>query len=134
VASGYTVDVSGDEALTRAFRRAEDDIREKTEKVERDEGAAVARGARGRAPRRRGALRGSVKANGGTVTAGGPGVPYAGPIHWGWSSRPNPARGWRGGPIRPNPFLVDALEERRRQVEQSFEQATSEVVGMVNRT
>ena len=131
MASGYNVDVSGDEALTRAFRRAEDDIRRKAEKVERDEGAAVARGARGRAPRRSGALRGSIRAVGGTVTAD---KVYAGPIHFGWANRPNAARGWRGGPIHPNPFLWDALDERRRQVEQSFEQATSEVVGMVNRT
>jgi hypothetical protein len=134
VSKGLGFDIEGDEKLRRAFRRAEDDIGQKVDRVERVEGEAVARDARAAAPRRKGALRGSVRSVGGTVTAGGSGVPYAGPIHFGWRDRPNPARGWRGGPIRPNPFLWDALDGRRRQVEQSFEQATREVVGMVNRT
>jgi hypothetical protein len=134
VANRVSVEVDGDEKLGRAFDRAADDIGPRTERVERDEGEAVARGARSRAPRRKGALRGSVRSVGGVVTAGDSGVPYAGPIHFGWASRPNPARGWRGGPISPNPFLYDALDDRRQHAEHAFAEATSEVVGMVNRT
>jgi hypothetical protein len=63
----------------------------------------VAQIARGMAPAVTGRLAGSVRAaaasTGATITAGGPGVPYAGPIHWGW-----PARN-----ISAQPFLVDAL-------------------------
>ena len=40
------------------------------------------------------------------VRAGNVGVPYAGPIHFGW-----PSRG-----IRPNPFFYDAIDNRRDEV------------------
>jgi len=39
------------------------------------------------------------------------GVQYAGPIHWGW-----PAKG-----IRPQPFLFDALSDKRDEVEKAYE-------------
>lgn len=57
----------------------------------------------------------------GVVRAGGAASSqYAGPIHYGWPSRPNPAKGWRGGPIKPNTFFYDALDRRRREVEDAF--------------
>lgn len=66
--------------------------------------------ARGMAPVRSGRLANSVRAahapTGATITAGGPGVPYAGPIHWGW-----PARN-----ISAQPFLVDALAQAETSV------------------
>jgi hypothetical protein len=68
----------------------------------------------------RGSLRSSGTRRGGYVRAGKKLVPYAGPVHFGWPSRPDPAKGWRGGPIRPNPFLYDALDKRREQVAVAF--------------
>jgi hypothetical protein len=65
-------------------------------------------------------LRSSGQRRGGYVRAGKKLVPYAGPVHFGWPNRPNPAKGWRGGPIRPNPFLYDALDDRREQVAVAF--------------
>lgn len=73
-------------------------------------GAYMAQVARSKAPSVSGRLAGSVRADHSatevTVTAGGPGVPYAGPIHWGW-----PARN-----ISAQPFLVDALEATQTSV------------------
>ena len=44
------------------------------------------------------------------VRAGTVGVPYAGPIHFGW-----PSRG-----IRPNPFFYDAIDNRRDEVRDRY--------------
>jgi len=44
------------------------------------------------------------------VRAGNVGVPYAGPIHFGW-----PSRG-----IRPNPFFYDAIDNRRDEVRDRY--------------
>ena len=71
-----------------------------------------------------GALKASVRAGAssraGVVRAGKKLVPYAGPIHYGWPSRPNNEKGWRGGPIPPKEFLWDAMDERRAEVEAAF--------------
>jgi hypothetical protein len=79
---------------------------------------------RGGPQRSPGSLRNTVRSTGtqrgGFVRAGKKLVPWAGPVHFGWPSRPNPAKGWQGGPIRPNPFLYDALDERREQVADQF--------------
>lgn len=68
-------------------------------------------------PVRSGRLRGSIGVRAGQrdaqVKAGSAArVPYAGPISFGWPGRPNRARGWRGGPIRPQPFLYEARDQR----------------------
>lgn len=67
------------------------------------------------APRRTGRLAGDIRAQATTRSAigavGRTSVPYAGPIHWGWPSRPNPDRGWRGGPIAANRFLYRATQQ-----------------------
>ena len=44
------------------------------------------------------------------VRAGNVGVPYAGPIHFGW-----PSRG-----IRPNPFFYDAIDNRRDEIRDRY--------------
>lgn len=62
------------------------------------------------------------------VRAGFKRVPYAGPIHFGWASRPNAQFGWRGGPIRPNTFLYDALDRRRSEVVNAYEAQLKRVV------
>lgn len=129
--SRVSLEVIGDKELARAFDAAAGDIGPAVDAAEREEGEATARGARSRAPVLRGRLRGSIRASGGTVTAGGVGVPYAGPIHFGWPSRPNPARGWRGGPIAPNPFLFDALDERERHMVDTFGAAVDEATAQV---
>ena len=76
------------------------------------------------APVQSGELRDTIRASGtktaGRVRAGFKRVPYAGPVHFGWSTRPDAAKGWRGGPILPNPFLYDALDERHNEVFETY--------------
>lgn len=78
----------------------------------------------GRRDRSPGALQGTLRsgasARAGVVRIGKKLVPYAGPVHYGWPTRPSASQGWRGGPIPPNPFLYDALDERRSEVEDVF--------------
>ena len=68
----------------------------------------------------KGTLRSGASSRAGVVRIGKKLVPYAGPVHYGWPTRPDRAKGWRGGPIPPNPFLYDALDERRSEVEEAF--------------
>jgi hypothetical protein len=68
----------------------------------------------------KGTLRSGASSRAGVVRIGKKLVPYAGPVHFGWPSRPNLSKGWRGGPIPPDTFLYDALDERRGEVEDAF--------------
>lgn len=67
-----------------------------------------------------GDIRHSGTQRGGFVRAGRKDIPWAGPVHFGWPSRPDPAKRWAGGPIRPNPFIYDALDKRRGEVADAF--------------
>ncbi len=87
--------------------------------------------AAGKAPYRTGRLAASVKGTGTTtkaiLIAGSISVPYAGPIHYGWPSRPNPARGWRGGPISPQPFLTEVVSERYGEIVDAYQRAMDDL-------
>ena len=100
-------------------------------------GEIVADEARRRAPRRSGKLAGSIKSartqSGVAVSVGRKSIPYARPIHFGWATRPNRAKGWRGGPIRPNPFLYDAVDARQEQVVATFAAQLERVAAKVER-
>ena len=45
-------------------------------------------------------------------------MPYAGPMHFGWRARA----------IDPNPFLYDALDERRDEVVAAYEKQTADLL------
>lgn len=66
------------------------------------------------APKRTGKLTASIRTGAtvkaGILRAGRKAIPYGGAVHWGWPSRPDPARGVRGGPIKPYPFLSRAAQ------------------------
>tara|TARA_R100001594_G_scaffold150381_1_gene211330 strand:+ start:2697 stop:3047 length:351 start_codon:yes stop_codon:yes gene_type:complete len=76
------------------------------------------------APYRTGRLKQTIRASGtqtaGRVRAGFKRRPYIPAVHFGWATRPDAAKGWRGGPIHPNPFLYDALDERHNQVFETY--------------
>lgn len=126
MAGDFTVTVTGAKELRRALREIEDKAERKGMVADlkaeyRTAARVVEIAARQEAPKRSGRLAGSIKAKGtttgGAVVAGGlKAVPYAGPIHWGWPSRPNRARRWRGGPIAANQFMVRAALGSRDQV------------------
>jgi hypothetical protein len=82
--------------------------------------------ARALAPQKTGKLKGSARAGAsnrtGIVRAGGARVPWAGPIHFGWKKRN----------ISPQPFLYDALDERRDEVEQRYLAALNEITRKID--
>lgn len=73
-------------------------------------GNIVAQEARQLAPVRSGRLASSIRPsmakNSATIRAGSVGVPYAGPIHFGWPHRH----------IAKNPFLYNASDAKRQEV------------------
>lgn len=95
--------IEGGRNLRRTLRQAGSDLQELKDANARAAGIVSGK-AQGWAPARTGRLKSSVRSSGtktaGIVRAGNnrkskSGVPYAGPIHWGWR-----ARG-----IKANPFL-----------------------------
>lgn len=79
----------------------------------------AARASAALAPKMSGALAATIRASGtktaGIIRAGRKSVPYAGPIHWGWPTRPDPLAGIVGGPIEAQPFLSDGAQSSEGQ-------------------
>jgi hypothetical protein len=86
----------------------------------------MANASRGRAPRRTGRLAGSTRPvwdrATAAVTAGGPGIPYAGVIHWGW-----PARN-----IRPQPWLAETLQEYQSAAVAAIDERVTHIVSTIH--
>lgn len=141
---GY-VKVEGLDRLRKDLRRMEDKLSRKQlqQTLKADFRAAaeeVAVAARQRVPhsgeRRTGRLAATIRPKGAlrgtTVLAGGiKGVKYAGPVHWGWPTRPNKSKGWRGGPIKGYPFMWLALKARQGEIKARMEQTVAEVAAQV---
>lgn len=131
MADSIKVEVKGARELRSALRKIEDAAARKGMQADlkteyRTAARVVELAAYQEAPRRSGRLAGSIKAKGTTtgaaVTVGGTArTRHAGPIHWGWGSRPNKAKGWRGGPISANNFMLRALASSREQVAEILE-------------
>ncbi len=119
--------VEGGRELRRAFREAGDDmsdLRELHKRLADD----VADTAKTKTPIRSGRLQRSIRGSGTKTAArvragnnrksGPTSVPYAGPIHFGWG-----ARG-----IRPQPFMYEALDDRRQQVIETYNRQVREII------
>jgi hypothetical protein len=109
-ANEHTITFQGMREFTRALNAMGDDLGE-LKATHAEAAEVVAMRAAVIAPRRSGFLADSLRSSGtragGKVRAGSASlVPYAGPIHFGW-----PARN-----IRPQPFIYDAIDDRRSQV------------------
>lgn len=98
------VQVDGLRELRAALKSAGADLRD-LRRVNLDAARVASAAAAAAAPRRTGALAGSVRAGAtqtaGLIRAGTATVPYARPIHWGW-----PARN-----IPPSLFAIDAARD-----------------------
>jgi hypothetical protein len=126
-ASGARVEVEGAKELRRALKRMGDDLAD-LRAINLEAAQAVADQARERVPVASGRLRGSIKPRAtktrGYVTAGNNRlVPYAGPIHFGWHRRH----------IVPQPFLFDALDERRDDIVRKYQARVGDLVERVGR-
>jgi hypothetical protein len=117
--------VEGARELERTAHKAADDLGDMASSQARA-GDYVAQTARSLAPTRSGRLAGTIRAQSAgvaaTVTAGGPGVDYAGPIHFGW-----PARN-----IASQPFLTNALEQAESSVVNIYEDGVDRVVARIH--
>lgn len=126
------IEIEGLRDARRAIRRVSDDSKTELRGAHQAVSEIVARQAKFEVPVRSGRLRASIRAGAtttrGQVKAGGYGVRYAGPIHFGWSSRPNSARGWRGGPIDPQPFIYEAADRRIRDVLDEYERQLGAII------
>lgn len=130
--SADAVEIDGLAEIRKAMQQASQDLGE-LKRWNKRAADVVAERAEDLAPVRTGNLRDTIRAAGqaswGVVRAGNRGdVPYAAPIHFGWHTRPNEAKGWRGGPISPQPFLYDALDDRRDEVMETYERLLAGVV------
>lgn len=112
--------------LKRSLKGADKEVKSAMRKGNKEAAQIVAAQAKIEAPVRTGRLAAAIKAAAGlgdaSVRAGGAKVPYAGPIHFGWMTRPNRSRGWRGGPIHPQPFLFKAMSKKYGDVLKRYEE------------
>jgi hypothetical protein len=118
---GPQIEVTGARELQRALANMAghtDDLKQVHQRL----AAPLVALARTEAPMREGELAGSIRASASKralgLRAGSRGVPYAGPIHWGW-----PARN-----IDPNPFLVRARDELAPQVADGYLRQVNELI------
>lgn len=109
------VQITGVKEVLRDFEELGRITRQDIKEAHKEAAEPVARQSLTLVPRRSGALAGTIRtvaySSSGQVRSGSSRVPYAGPIHFGW-----PARN-----IRPQPFLYDALDDRRRKVVEVYE-------------
>jgi hypothetical protein len=123
--AGETIHVSGLKAAVRDLSKLDADARVEIKTLNLAAAEAIARDAAVRAPRRLGLLADSIKSKAtafsASVTAGGPLVPYAAPIHWGWPRRN----------IAPQPFMYEALDARRDEVVAAYEKGMQKLADKV---
>jgi len=120
------IQVTGAKELRKALRRMGDDLSD-MKAIHKAAADKVADRARERVPIRSGKLRGTIRSTASKrragVSAGRKLVPYAGPIHFGW-----PAHN-----ISPQPFLYEALDDRRSAVVNLYVERVGQLVERVGR-
>lgn len=120
--------IEGGRELRRAFREAGDDMSDLKDLHKRlaDD---VADSAKTKTPVRSGRLQRSIRGSGTKTAArvragnnrksGPTSVPYSGPIHFGWGARN----------IKPQPFMYEALDDRRQEVVDAYNRQVREIIG-----
>lgn len=120
-----TIKVENLGKLVRELRKVNPDLVKELKAANRAIADDLVPFAKTKVPVRSGRLRDSIRAGAtirsGVVRAGKKAVPYAAPIHFGWPSRR----------ISPNPFLWDALDGRRGEIEAEYIDRVTEIVGRV---
>lgn len=131
------LEVSGLNDLQRQLRTRPPALQRQLRETNREAARMVGDTAAVLVPVRSGRLRSTIRATGGqreaSVRAGNTTtVPYAAPVHWGWPGRPNPERGIRGGPIRPQPFIYRAFDRRIVEVRDRYETNLHRVMSVLD--
>jgi len=121
--SGGRLEIEGLKEVQRALKGLAEDSREDMKDTHRQAGEIVAAAAKPLAPVRTGALSATITSSPtkyqGRVRIGrGASIPYAGPIHFGWPARR----------IAPQPFVYEALDGRREEVKQAYEQRIGDLI------
>ena len=115
-------EILGLREVQRDLNKLGDDTKNEMKDTHKAAAEVVVMGAKRLVPYRTGALAASIRAlatkSSGRVRAGSASVPYAGPIHFGW-----PARA-----IKPNPFIYDALDDRRDDIRELYEERIDELI------
>jgi len=124
VPEGPIVEVKGIRELRKTMKQAGEDLADLKD-AHQAAGNIVVALAQSLAPKRSGALAGTIRASrlasGVAVKAGSAGVPYANPIHWGW-----PARN-----IAANPFLSNAAQQSEAQWTEFYYQELDKIIERV---
>lgn len=139
------LEVQGGRQLRSALRKAGNDLTD-LKAVHAEVAAIVSNAARATAPRKTGRLADSVRPNAsktrarvavGNNRSTKSGVPYAGPIHWGWprDSRTLPrhihrAPGWF---IEPNPWITEAAQATEGRWVRVYSEEVSRIVRVVEK-
>lgn len=115
-------EILGLREVQRDLNKLGNDTKNEMKETHKEAAEVVVMGAKRLVPYRTGALAASIRAlatkSSGRVRAGSASVPYAGPIHFGW-----PARA-----ITPNPFIYDALDDRRDDIRELYEERIDELI------
>ena len=115
-------EILGLREVQRDLNKLGDDTKNEMKDTHKEAAEVVVMGAKRLVPFRTGALAESIRAlatkSSGRVRAGSASVPYAGPIHFGW-----PARA-----ITPNPFIYDAIDARRDDIRELYEERIDELI------
>ena len=119
------IEVEGLRQLIRKLEQAGAEVSDLKQAFNRI-GNIVVYEAKSIAPKRSGALASTIRAannkNKAVIRAGGARIPYAMPIHWGWPRRN----------IEAQPFMTDAIENKRDTVMSQFELEISRIVAKLN--
>lgn len=119
--TGGRIQIEGLKETQAALRAASNDLRNEMKPTHKAAAEVIVDGAKRYVPVRSGRLASSIRAaatqTGGRVRAGSAAVPYAGPIHFGWPARR----------IKPQPFIYEAMDERRGEVLQIYADRISRI-------
>ena len=121
------IQIEGLREARRKIRAISDDYKTEMKDTHRAAAEVVADQAKFEVPVRSGRLRASIRTGAtttrGQVKAGGYGVKYAGPIHFGV-----PRQTGRPANIRPQPFIYEAADKRIRAVVDVYEERVAELI------
>jgi phage gpG-like protein len=134
VAADRVIRVTGAKQLRKQLQAFEGDLADLRRVHQQAADKVLARAVR-EAPHRTGRLAASLTAKGNNASAvvrsAGRKAPYAAPVHWGWPTRPNKGKGWRGGRIAPNPFLYEAVVRFQEEIAADYLAAVDKLMGKI---